>query len=130
MIRLLTLASLLLISAFAFNAQAAECDDQGDPEACQGASHCRLDDGSDAVCSHSDVPMAPCDGEVCAYGDDSCAWCSGPVLDDEATAPTRDDCENCRTLHADESESQGASGIGLLAGLAVLAGALLVARRR
>lgn len=130
MIRLLTLASLLLISALAVNAQAAECDAEGDPETCNEPTSCGPEYGTEAQCLHSDVPTAPCDGEVCTYGDESCIWCSGPILDDEAPAtPTRDDCENCRTLHGDEPQSKGAPGSGLFAGLAAVAAALIARRK-
>ncbi len=125
MIRLLTLASLLLIAALAVNAQGAECDAGDDPEACQDISDCGAEEGAEAQCVYADVPSAPCD-DACAYGEESCTWCSGPIVDDEAAAPTHNGVDDGEAA----DQSNGAAGVGLLAGLAALGAALVAWRRK
>ncbi len=117
MIRSLAFATLLLATAFAVQVQAAECEYES--EACHGGGYCDLETDSEAVCPQADGPDAPtygvCEGEVCAYGEEDCIWCSAPIDEETDTA-------------GDVKESKGIPALSILGYLAVL-GALVMVRR-
>ncbi len=131
MIRLLAFASLLLVTAFAVNVQAAQCDAEDDSEACQGGGYCDVEENPEAVCPQADGPEGTgyvCEGEACAYGEEDCIWCSGPIDETPSRGPEDGSCENCRTLN--DEEAKDVPGFGVLIGLGAIAAAIMVARRK
>ncbi len=135
MYRLLALASLLLVTALAVNVQAAECDAEQDPEACDKSTTQCGPDGADPECREKEPTYGDCGGEVCAYGNETCIECSGPIVDDGSAEPTRgpDDgsCENCRDLTSDdEDEPKGIPGFGFVALVGALAAIAMIMTRK
>ncbi len=118
MIRQLAFATLVLMSTFAMNVQAAQCDDP-ESEACHGGGYCDVQEDSEAVCPQADgaePSYGGCDGEVCAYGEEDCIWCSAPIDEEAGTS-------------SDAKESKGIPALGVLFGCVALLGAALIARK-
>lgn len=140
-----------MMCAYGGGAEEVDCStaENGTREECQSScDDCRV------ISAPADSPTynGSCDGEVCAYGNESCIECSGPVSDEgsdncmdgqqEGEVCRGADCENCRTLDggvegapaSGDVQSEGATkqvpGFALGVVFAAMAVAVLVVARR